>query len=147
MGKFTFRFDTILTTKEKIEDDRKNKLGISMQKLLAEQTKLDKLCCKKDDLVYSLEEKMQDTTIKVRELRNFSHNLNVMQNIIDKQTQVVEQSEIETENRRKDLIEASKQKKVFEKLKEKDFEEYKYNELRKEYALTDEIVCFKAAGR
>lgn len=146
MGKFTFRFDTILTTKEKIEDDRKNKLGISMQKLASEQNQLEKLSHKKNNLINNLEESLQKT-VEVSELRNLSYNLDMIQDIIDKQTQVVEQLELETENRRKDLIEASKQKKVFEKLKEKDYEEYKYNQLKKEYALTDEIVCYKAASR
>ncbi len=146
MGKFIFRFDTILTTKEKIEDDRKNKLGISMQKLASEQNQLEKLSHKKNNLINNLEESLQKT-VEVSELRNLSYNLDMIQDIIDKQTQVVEQLELETENRRKDLIEASKQKKVFEKLKEKDYEEYKYNQLKKEYALTDQIVCYKAASR
>ncbi|HZX20831.1 MAG TPA: flagellar export protein FliJ [Clostridia bacterium] len=146
MEKFIFRFNTVLNVKEKIEDDRKNKLGVSMRKLAVEQNKLNKLFYKKDDLVHNLEEKMQNT-IKIEELRNLSYNLDMMQNIISKQIGVVEQSELETENRRKDLIEASKQKKVFEKLKEKDYEEHKYNRLKEEYALTDEIVCYKAASR
>lgn len=146
MGKFIFRFDSILTAKEKIEDDKKNKLGISMQKLASEQSKLDNLCCKKDDLIDNLKEKMKET-IKVRELRNFSNNLNIMQGIIDKQLERVEESEQEAEDRRRDLIEASKQRKVFEKLKEKDYEEFKYKELKKEYALTDELVSFKVASR
>lgn len=145
MSKFIYRFDSILSTKEKIEEDRKNKLGISMQKLVAEQNQLSKLCCKKDDLIGDLQEKMQQT-IQIKELRNISYNLNIMQDIIEKQVEVVEQSEIETEERRKDLIEASKQRKVFEKLKEKDYEEYKYDELKKEYISTDEIVSFKAAS-
>lgn len=146
MGRFIFRFDTVLSVKEKIEDDKKNKLGISMQKLATEQDKLDTLCYKKDDLICNLEEKMQ-ATIEVRELRNFSSNLDMMQNIIDRQAEVVEQSELETENRRKDLVEASKQKKVFEKLKENDYEKHRYNQLKKEHALTDQIVCYKAASR
>lgn len=146
MGKFVFRFDTILGVKEKIEDDKKNKLGISIQRLVAEQNKLDKLCYKKDDLVHNLEEKMQNT-IKVKELRNLSYSLDMMQNIINKQEEVVEQSELETENKRRDLVEASKQKKIFEKLKEKDYGKHKYNQLRREYALTDEIVCYKTASK
>ena len=109
MGKFIFRFDTILTTKEKIEDDRKNKLGISMQKLASEQNQLEKLSHKKNNLINNLEESLQKT-VEVSELRNLSYNLDMIQDIIDKQTQVVEQLELETENRRKDLIEASKQK-------------------------------------
>ncbi len=146
MGNFTFRFDTILNTKEKIEDEKKNKLGISMQKLAAEQNELDKLCDKKEDLINNWNEKTKET-VKVSVLRNLSHNLDLMQNIIDKQSDIVEQTEIEAEDRRKDLIEASKEKKVFEKLKEKDYEEHKYNELKKEHALTDEIVCYRATVR
>lgn len=146
MGKFIFRFDTILGVKEKIEDDKKNKLGISMQKLVAEQNKLDKLCYKKEDLIHNLEVKMQNT-IKVEELRNLSYNLDMMQNIINKQEEVVEQSELETENKRKDLVEASKQKRIFEKLKEKDYGRHKYNQLKQEHALTDEIVCYRTASK
>lgn len=146
MEKFTFRFDTVLNTKEKIEDDRKNKLGISMQKLAMDQNQLERLFHKKDDLINNWNEKTEKT-VKVSVLRNLSHDLDLMKNIIDKQLNVVEQSELETENRRKDLIEASKQKKVFEKLKEKDYEDHKYNQLRKEHALIDEIVCYRASDR
>lgn len=146
MGKFIFRFDTILNTKEKIEEDRKNKLGISMQKLALEQQHLETLFQKKNELLNSWKEKSQKT-VKISQLRNLSQNLDLMKNIIDKQLNVVKQSELEAENRRKDLLEASKQKKVFEKLKEKDYEEHKYNQLKKEDALTDEIVCYKAVGR
>ena len=146
MEKFIFRFNTVLNVKEKIEDDRKNKLGISMQKLAVEQNRLDKLSFKKDDLIDSLNERMQNT-IKIEELRNFSYNLDMMQGIIDKQAETVEQSELEAENRRKDLIEASKQKKVFEKLKEKDYEKHRYEQLKKEHALTDEIVSYKTASK
>lgn len=117
-----------------------------MQKLAAEQNKLDKLCYKKEDLIHNLEVKMQNT-IKVEELRNLSYNLDIMQNIINKQEEVVEQSELETENKRKDLVEASKQKRIFEKLKEKDYGRHKYNQLKQEHALTDEIVCYRTASK
>lgn len=146
MEKFIFRFDTVLNTKEKIEEDRKNKFGISMQKLVTEQEHLQRLFQKKNDMVNQLQEK-SNKIVKISELRSISNNLDIMQNIIDKQLNVVEQSEIETENRRKQLLEASKQKKVFEKLKEKDYEEHKYNQLKKEDALTDEIVSYKAVSR
>jgi len=146
MEKFIFRFDTVLNTKEKIEEDRKNKFGISMQKLVTEQEYLQRLFQKKNDMVNQLQEK-SNKIVKISELRSISNNLDIMQNIIDKQLNVVEQSEIETENRRKQLLEASKQKKVFEKLKEKDYEEHKYNQLKKEDALTDEIVSYKAVSR
>ncbi|MBU5677415.1 flagellar export protein FliJ [Alkaliphilus sp. MSJ-5] len=146
MEKFIFRFDTILNTKEKIEEDRKNKLGISMKKLVTEQEHLQRLFQKKNDMVNQWQEK-SSKIVKISELRSISNNLDIMQNIIDKQLNVVEQSELETENRRKQLLEASKQKKVFEKLKEKDYEEHKYNQLKKEDALTDEIVSYKAVCR
>ncbi|QUH20838.1 flagellar export protein FliJ [Alkaliphilus sp. B6464] len=146
MEKFIFRFDTILNTKEKIEEDRKNKLGISMKKLVTEQEHLQRLFQRKNDMIIQWQEK-SNKIVKISELRSISNNLDIMQNIIDKQLNVVEQSEFETENRRKQLLEASKQKKVFEKLKEKDYEEHKYNQLKKEDALTDEIVSYKAVCR
>ncbi|HZJ77162.1 MAG TPA: hypothetical protein VFC70_05575, partial [Oscillospiraceae bacterium] len=82
MEKFTFRFDTILTTKEKIEDDKKNKFGISMQKLAAGQNQLEKLSDKKNDLVDKWEKRLQKT-VEISELRNLSYNLDMMQDIID----------------------------------------------------------------
>lgn len=146
MERFVFRFGTILNTKEKIEDDRKNKLGISMKRLASEKEHLQMLFKKKDDMINQWQERSENV-IKISDLRNLSNSLDIMRNIIDKQLNVVEESKTDTEIKRKDLLEASKQKKVFEKLKEKDYEEHKYNQLKKEYALTDEIVSYKAANR
>lgn len=146
MDKFNFRFDTILSTKEKIEDDKKNKLGISMKKLAIQREHLDKLFQKKNDIIVQIDHKSQNK-VKIRELRNLYTNLDRIQTIINNQTNVVMEQESETQNRRKDLLEASKQKKVFEKLKEKDFEEFKYSQLKNEIALTDEIISYKAANR
>lgn len=146
MDKFKFRFDTILSTKEKVEDDKKNKLGISMKKLAIQQGHLDKLFQKKNDIIVQIDHKSQNK-VKIRELRNLYTNLDRIQTIINNQTNVVMKQETETQSRRKDLLEASKQKKVFEKLKEKDFEEFKYSQLKNEIALTDEIISYKAANR
>jgi len=144
--RFVFRFDTILNTKEKIEDDRKNKLGISMKRLVTEQDQLQRMLHKKNNMINQFKEKT-NKVVKISELRNLSNNLSTMKNIIDNQLYVVEQSKFEAEHKRKELLEASKQKKVFEKLKEKDYEEHKYNQLKKEYTLTDEIVSYKVANR
>ena len=88
MGKFKFRFDTILTAKEKIEEDKKTKLGISMQRLVAEQNQLEVLFYKKNTLISKWEKRLQKT-VKISELRNLSYNLGMIQNIIDKQIKVV----------------------------------------------------------
>jgi len=144
--RFIFRFDTILNTKEKIEDDRKNKLGISMKRLATEQEQLQKMFQKRSSIVSQFKEKTQKA-VKISELRNLSNNLDILKNIINKQLSVVEQSKFDAENKRKELFEASKQKKIFEKLKEKDYEDHKYSQLKKEYILIDEIVSYKAANR
>lgn len=146
MDRFIFRFGTILNTKEKIEDDRKNKLGISMKKLAAEQAHLENLLQKKRNIVNEFREKTEKI-VTVNELRSISNNLSMIQNIIDKQLNSVEQSKYETENKRKELLEASKEKKIFEKLREKDYEDYKYSQMKKEYILADEIISYKAANK
>ena len=146
MGKFVFRFNTILNTKEKIEDDRKNKLGLSMKKLAQEKEELKALAEKRNNLIEQWQTKSSDI-VKISDLRALSNNLELMQNFIDKQNKVVELSEMDAFNKRKELIEASKEKKVFQKLREKDFEEYKYIELKKEYELVDDLVSYKASNR
>ena len=146
MGKFVFRFNTILNTKEKIEDDRKNKLGLSMKKLAQEKEELKALADKRNNLIEQWQTKSSDI-VKISDLRALSNNLELMQNFIDKQNKVVELSEMDAFNKRKELIEASKEKKVFQKLREKDFEEYKYIELKKEYELVDDLVSYKASNR
>ena len=117
-----------------------------MQRLVAEQNQLEVLFYKKNTLISKWEKRLQKT-VKISELRNLSYNLGMIQNIIDKQIKVVKQLELETEDKREDLLEATKQRKIFEKLKEKDFERYKHTELKKEHVLIDEIVCYKTADR
>ena len=117
-----------------------------MKKLAQEKEELKALADKRNTLIEQWQTKSSDI-VKISDLRALSNNLELMQNFIDKQNKVVELSEMDAFNKRKELIEASKEKKVFQKLREKDFEEYKYIELKKEYELVDELVSYKASNR
>jgi flagellar FliJ protein len=47
---------------------------------------------------------------------------------------------------RKELIKATQEKEIIEKLKEKDYNKFLYNEQKKEEKLVDDLISFKESS-
>ncbi len=62
---------------------------------------------------------------------------------IEEQAIKVKRANAEVEKKREELVEATKEKKKFEKLKENQHENYIIEEKRSEQRVTDEIVSYK----
>lgn len=145
-NKFSFRFQPILDIKERLEEDKKSQLGTATQSFNEEKIRLQAYIEKKDSTNDELN-KLTQNVVTIRELQNYGNKLQYIKRQIDQQNAVVKNCEENMNNCRVELIEAKKQTMIFDKLKEKAFEQFNYLKLKEEELFIDQIVSFKSASK
>lgn len=142
MAKFIFKMESILSIKCKLEDQAKAEYGIEVARLREEERKLEMLVAKKEAYQAALTEAVQDA-LNIREIKdlensveNAKYNINVQKFVIKQQQQRVDQA-------REKLDNAMKERKTYEKLKEKAFEQFKLEIEAQERKEIDELVSFR----
>lgn len=142
MAKFVFQMESILSIKEKLEDQAKAEYGMEMAKLREEERILEGLIAKKDGyqtrLTLSVQDQLDIVEIKTLEdsVENAKYNINV-------QKMVIANQQMQVDKAREKLDEAMKERKTYEKLKEKAFEEFKIEIEAQERKEVDELVSFR----
>ena len=142
MAKFIFKMESILSVKEKLEEQAKAEYSIEIMKLRQEEEKLDELEKRKDAYQSRLYEAVMDTLniseIKILEdsVENIKYNIKLQLIVIANQQKNVDMA-------REKLDNAMKERKTYEKLKEKAFEEFKEQINAEEQKEINELVSFK----
>ena len=142
MAKFVFRLQQHLSIKEKIESQRKIEYGSALAALAEEQSKEAALETEKAD-------KTAELSVKVREqiepdlFEIYNSYIELLKKRIIGQREKVLEAEMFAEEKRLVLVEAMKEKKALQRLKEKDFEVFKEEEKRIEQSSVDEIVSYR----
>lgn len=142
MAKFVFQMESILSIKEKLENQAKAEYGIEMAKLREEERKLEFLIAKRDDYQNRLTQAVQNQLYiqKIKDLENSvenaKYNINLQRAVIAMQQRRVDEA-------REKLDEAMKERKTYEKLKEKALEEFKMEIEAQERKEVDELVSFR----
>ncbi len=142
MAKFIFKMESILSIKEKLEEQAKAEYGMELAKLNEEERKLAALERKKDDYQNQLFDLVSDRLeiIKIRRLEDSVENIKKDINI---QLIVVRKQEDRVVWAREKLDNAMKERKIYEKLKEKAFEDFKAEINAQEQKEIDELVSFR----
>jgi len=143
-GKFVFRFQPILGLKEKEEDAKRAQLGLATKRLTSEKELLQGLHIEKEQVISQMQEKTKGV-VQIKDFQRFSEKRAFINDQIDQQRVTVDKWENKVDHSRKLLIEAKKQTKIFGVLKEKEYENYQYLQMKEEEALVDQIVSFKSA--
>lgn len=139
---FKFRLEKILGLKEKMEEAKKNEYGKAKKKLDDAIEKKNQLIAKKDSLV--LEMKTLDGSVLMLKKRNeYNQYVNYLKTVIQKMEENIVILRMEAEQKRHELEEAMKERKILDKYKEKEFEKYKLEEQRIENGLVNELVSYK----
>ena len=142
MAKFIFKMESILSIKEKLEEQAKAEYGLELAKLHEEERKLAILERRKDDYQNQLFELVSDRLeiIKIRRLEDSVENIKKDINI---QLIVIKKQEDRVAWAREKLDNAMKERKIYEKLKEKAFEDFKAEINAQEQKEIDELVSFR----
>ncbi|MBN1277434.1 MAG: flagellar export protein FliJ [Deltaproteobacteria bacterium] len=120
---YTFSLESVLNHKAFIEEQLQKELAVFKAILEDEKNHLGKLINTKKRLTAELQEKQKDGT-SISEIILYIKFIDQLINDADKQKKKILDAEKRLEKKRDELIEAMKNKKTLEKLKEKKMNEY-----------------------
>lgn len=142
MARFIFSMQNILNMKEKLEDQAKNDFAhanLRLQEAIAEREALEqRLDAEKQKLQQDI-----SAALDIGKIRQRENAVEIFRMYVRQQTLVVLQREKEVEVAREHLNEAMKERKTFEKLKEKAFDAFLEEEKQREQKEVDELVSYR----
>lgn len=140
MKGYNFKFERVLNYKKTVEDYKKSQYGDLQQRLNREEEMLLEYNHCKENLIMEKNKSIQK--ISVGHLKMYNSYLNDINDTISKQEEIIDETKIKLEIAKEELMEAMKEKKVFEKLKENDYKQYVYEAKKVEEKLLDSIVSY-----
>ena len=142
MAKFVFKMQNILAVKEKLESQAKAEYGLEISKLREEEQK--KILLEQKKLYYEqqLTECLHDT-LDMPRIKQYEQAVED----IREQQHIIKQQEEKVAKARKKLDDAMKERKTYEKLKERAFEEFKLELNAAEQKEVDELVSFRHGSK
>jgi flagellar FliJ protein len=142
MARFVFSMQNLLNIKEKLETQEKNNFSQANLRLLEAQDELERIQNRLDETKQKLRETVQSLA-DIREVRRMEDAVEIIKMYRQQQKLVVLQREKEVEVARVRLSEAMRERKTFEKLREKAFEAFLEEESRAEQKEVDELVSYR----
>lgn len=142
MAKFIFKMESILSVKEKLEEQAKAEYSIEIIKLRQEEEKLEELENRKNVYQTRLYEAVMDT-LNISEIKILEDSVENIKYNIKLQLIVIANQQKNVDRAREKLDNAMKERKTYEKLKEKAFEEFKEQINAEEQKEINELVSFK----
>ena len=146
MKAYKFRFQNVLKSKKIIVDELASKTGRAQKILLLETRKLGELKSRETDCVRQLTSR-QIGRVDAGELHRCHQYLDLLNKAISEQGKLVNEIEKRVEMLRTMLVEAEKQRKIFEKLEEKEREQFYEAFSKREQALLDEVGIHRFVRR
>lgn len=142
MAKFIFKMESILSVKQKLEEQAKADYSIEIMKLRQEEEKLSELKKRKDSYQTKLYEAVMDT-LNVLEIKILEDSVENIKYNIKLQLIVIANQQKNVDRAREKLDNAMKERKTYEKLKENAFEEFKLEINAEEQKEINELVSFR----
>lgn len=142
MAKFIFKMQNILDIKMRLETQAKTEFAEASARLNAEEQKLKELLTRKRFYEMEVVSMSEKGALNVVELKRHNNSIKAMQDLIEQQTVVLRIAEKNMDRARDRLNEAMQERKVYEKLREKAFEEFKLELNAEEKKEIDELVSF-----
>jgi flagellar FliJ protein len=146
MAKFVYRLQSYLNLKEQVEELKKNEYGYALRRLEEERQKKLQLEAEQEAIVKIFRKSLL-VSIKPVDIRRFNNRIELLKVWIIEQEQRVKQAEQEAEEKRLALVEAMKERKALETVRERSYEDYKLEEKRNEQVVVDGIVSYQYADK
>lgn len=144
---FKFRLQTILDYKKDLEDQEKEKLAKILAKIEEAIAYKHHLQVTRQNATVELKEKQRAGGIDVNQLRFYTNYLKKLDNDIVQAELEIQKLRAMEKKQREALLEAAKQRQVYEKLKEKHKEEFDEEQAEIERKLIDELATIKFARK
>ena len=136
---FRFRLQSLLQHRKHHEDDCQKDLARARTALQKEEQALNRFQERIADQQRKMQAKQKDRHT-VTEIKNFQNFLLALEQDIARQQQRVVESQAQFEEKRSNLMEAMKQRKILERLKENERLRYHRNQQKKERSQMDEVA-------
>jgi flagellar FliJ protein len=146
MPKFTFKLQSYLDLKVKMEDSRKMEYGKAVAELTARREEETRLINERSGVTAKFRDSVAQG-MHPAEARRFNDYLAFLKESITLQKKAVAEAEEEAERKRVALVEAMRGRKAIETLKDRRYEEYQEEQKLAEQKLTDEIVSYRTGRR
>ncbi len=142
MAKFVYKMQSLLNVKSKLEEQAKNEYSAVQARLQEEQ---DRLRILYERLEGYLEEgrQLRSKALNVVDLRSNTEAQERIKEFIEIQKLEVRKAEEVVEEARIKLVEAQKERKTQEKLRERAFDEFLLEIKKEENKEVDELVSYK----
>jgi len=142
MAVFRFRLQTFLNVKEQMEKSVKNELGIAIKNLRLQQDALERI---KSEISSQADEYRRDgscgtTLLKLKQRAEY---IKWMKKMELKQIERVNEERRNVDKIRERLVEIMKEKKILEKLREKELTLFRQEQEKAGQALADELVSYR----
>lgn len=141
MAKFVYRMQNILDIKLKLEEQEKVNFSVASAAYNAEEEKLRQLMMRQAGYERQLKELSQGT-LNIRDIKSCKNAITSMKVALRDQMIQVSKAKKNLDIARNRLNKVMSERKMHEKLKEKDFELFKDEINREESKLTDELVSY-----
>ncbi len=148
MAVFRFRLATLLHVKEQLEKSAKNELGVAVSRLEAEKARLTAIVAEiaslRDDFVAAV-----TGSIDAERIKGLRACIAARETAREKQSDVVKEASGTVDTIRDRVVTLMKERKILEKLREKEYEQFRIEGLQQEQRLADELVTYRgrAGGR
>lgn len=142
MAKFKFKLQSFLGVKQKIEDQKKNEYGKALNVLKQEEQKKIELLNQHSNTLNEMRNKISKG-IKPTQLQQYNNFIAYTLEQIQLQETVIQKAKAMAENKRQELVDAMKSRKMLETLKDHEYEDYLKEEKKAEQKILDEIASFR----
>jgi flagellar protein FliJ len=140
--KFQFKFETVLKVKEKKEEALKHEL-MKLQALKIEQKQLLARIDEEKNAMFREKGSEKERGTNIQQLQYFERYIAVLHHQIDLTNKKIAELEGRVVDKRHEVVEASREKKTFERLKEKHFTGFKKMVIDNEQKQLDEMAISK----
>lgn len=137
-----FKLQRLLDVREMIEEEKKTEMGNAVQRLEHENQELIRLHLERDIMTREFGVVAGNGTT-VGKLKEISTYIEFFKKAEKLQKVRIKMAESYLEKCREELVKASQEKKMIEKLKEIDLKKYLYEEKLKDDKIVDDLVSFK----
>lgn len=144
--RFQFRFDTILSYKEKREEESKQIMGEAVAQMESEKQKLESLTHQHTTAIHKWNKDL-GLQQRIHEIQLKSNQIQWLQDMIEIQKISLQKAEEYVEKCRLQLVEAKKETRKFEKIKEKDYKNYQAEEKKLEASYIDQFISHRSATK
>jgi flagellar FliJ protein len=143
---YNFNLESVLNHRKLVEENLQKELAVLRLSLVDEREKLRKYKESRSKLLEELKRKQEEGTT-ISDVFLYLPFIEQLSKDIEKQKKNILELENDVEQKRQDLVGATKKKKTLEKLKDKGLKTYKQEMTKNEQEFLNEVAVNRFSGR